>query len=106
MKETQPLDTPESDKIIISQDVKKQITLIGSQRKIKGLTMFEFNPVALTLEPASFKESTVSITGKRVVDRKIVHKLIYKEGYVYVQALNKKNAYKQIAKSYSNFKQK
>ncbi len=103
MKETEKIDAPEHDKIVIEQNVQKQVTLIGSQQKIKGLTMFEFNPIKLTLEPATYKEVHAEVVINRTIIR---HKLVMKEGCVYVQALNKRNAYKKIAKQYKNFKLK
>lgn len=101
MKETEKIDTPEHDKVVIEQNVQKQVTLLGSQRKIKGLTMFEFDPIKLTLEPANYKDVQAELNGKTTLIR---HKLMMKEGCVYIQALNKRNAYKKIAKRYKNFK--
>lgn len=100
MKELHRTETPETDKVVVEQNVQKQIVFIGSQKKIKGLTMFEFNPKELTLEPAEFKESVAELSGT------IHHKLVYKDGCIYVQALNKRNAYKKIAKRYKNLKLK
>lgn len=104
MKDLNKVETPESDKVVISQDIKKTITFLGSQRKIKGLTMFEFNPIELTLEPAKYRETKVEVgTGKNPVNT-LRHKLIYKENCIYLQALNKRTAYKKIAKRYKNLK--
>lgn len=81
---------------------------MGQQRKIKGLTMYEFNPLDMTLKPAEYKEvfpefipkspkvgNEVEVMGVPFVTH---YKLIPKEGCIYIQALNKKNAYKKIAK--------
>lgn len=64
--------------------------------------MFEFNPVTMSLAPATFKEETVVInaSGKPTVRLK----LVCKENCVYTQALNKKNAYKKILKQYNQTK--
>lgn len=109
MKELEHIETPE---IVIEQQIPNKITFLGSQLKIKGLTMFEFNPLSMTLVPAEYKEV------KTVLNKKLhkswsfiiqteyttVHKLIPKEGCVYVQALNKKNAYKKILKAHKRKK--
>jgi hypothetical protein len=109
MKDLDKIETPESDRIIISQDIKKTIKFIGSQDKVKGLTMFEFNPLDMTLVPAVYKETAISYPGtgsKRGIEKlgKVVSKLIYKDDCIYVQALNKKTAFKKIAKTYRDFK--
>lgn len=96
MKETSKIETPETDKVVITQDIKKEVKLLGSQRKIKGLTMFEYNPKDQTLEPATFTEVNAELQGKAIVIR---NKLIYKEGCAYVQALNKRVAFKKLVKS-------
>lgn len=96
MKDLDHIETPESDKIVIEQNIKKTIEFIGSQRKIKGLTMFELNLSAMTLVPATYKESNLVVGDKF---NTVVYKLMAKEGCVYIQALNKKNAYKKIAKA-------
>ena len=105
MKEISRPEVPESDKPIVEQNIKKQVNFLSSQRKVKGLTMWEFDPLAMTLEEAKIEDVKVDFADK-VYARKIHHKLIYKEGCVYIQALNKKNAYKKIAKRYKNFKMK
>ncbi len=109
MKDLNQIETPESDRIVIEQDIKKTIKFIGSERKIKGLTLFEFNPVAMTLEPAKYKEVKVEVINNapllknqvRIMEVKsVVHnKVIYKDDCVYIQALNKRVAYKKIAKA-------
>lgn len=96
MKETSKIETPETDKVVVVQDIKKEIKLLGSQRKIKGLTMFEYNPNDQTLEPAKYKEVKAELQGKAVAIR---HKLIYKDGCAYIQALNKRVAFKKLAKA-------
>jgi hypothetical protein len=100
MKELQQKESEPT--ISISQDIKKQVKFIGSQRKVKGLIMFELNPISMTLEPAKYKESVVRIN--KTGPNTIAHQLIVKEGCYYIQALNKKNAYKKIAKSHKLIK--
>lgn len=105
MKELEHIQTPE---IQIEQNIPKKIEFLGSLKKIKGLTMWEFNPVAMTLVEAEYREVKTQINKKLhkswsfivQTEYTTVHKLIPKEGCVYVQALNKKNAYKKILKSH------
>lgn len=114
MKETERIETPENDKVVIEQNVQKQAVFLGSQQKIKGLTMFEFDPFKMTLEPAEYKASQIEfIKYPSGYDPSIispqyetVHKLVPKPGCIYIQALNKRNAFKKIAKKYKNFKLK
>ena len=103
MNEFDKIESHETDRVVIEQDIKKNITFIGSQRKVKGLTMFEFNPFEMTLEPVKYSEQITGINSKvqnGIVQAEYttVYKLIPKEGCVYVQALNKRVAYKKIAK--------
>ncbi len=107
MKELEQIQLPET---VIEQNIPKGIVFIGSQQKIKGLTMWEFDPTDvnnLKLEPAKFTEVKTQLLDKSkaspmsgTIDTKfiIIHKIIFKEGCYYVQALNKKNAYKKILK--------
>lgn len=99
MKELEPTKSKEPE-VQIVQDVKITPKFIGQVKKIKGLTMFEFDPVKMILLPAKYKETIVSI-GKHG-DNKVVHKLIVSQGCYYVQALNKHNAYKKLAKIHKN----
>lgn len=96
MKETSKIETPETDRVEVVQDIKKEVKLLGSQRKIKGLTMFEYNPKDQTLEPAKFEEVNAELQGKVIVVR---NKLIYKDGCSYIQALNKRVAFKKLVKA-------
>jgi len=104
-------ELPEYNISVIEQAVKKQIVFIGSQIKINGLTMFEFNPTALTLVEAKYKEANVSLKQSRIPHYlpqgkyQVVQTLITNEGCVYVQALNKKNAFKKIARKFRPKKQ-
>ena len=100
MRTIEPIETAENDKQVIQAEIKKNIKFIGGFKKIKGLKLFEFNAKNFTLEEAKYKESAVKIGEGEVIH----HKVIYKEDCVYIQALNKKNAYKKIAKSYHQFK--
>lgn len=75
---------------------KKEVKLLGSQTKVKGHTLFEYNTKTREIKEATFKSQIVdfkSVTTESPDDRKTV---IVKEGCVYIQALNKKNAIKKL----------
>ena len=67
--------------------------------------MWEFNPIAVTLKEAVYKESKTEIIRSTLpsclpqMKYRTVHTLETKEGCIYVQALNKRNAFKKLAKS-------
>jgi len=91
--------------ISIEETVPKKSVFIGNMRKIPGLTMWEFNPVEFTLTEAKYKESKTEILSSVLPKSQpqmkygIIHSLETKEGCVYVQALNKRNAFKHLAKN-------
>ncbi len=57
---------------------------IGKQKRIKGLTLYEFNRLTKEIKPAEY---TKSLTGIRV---------IIKEQCFYLQALNIQNAKRKL----------
>lgn len=67
---------------------------IGTIRPHSGHTLFEINAVSGDIAPAEFEVSTAvySANSKGLVRRKIV----IKANCVYISALNKKNAIKQL----------
>ncbi len=73
-------------------EVRKNIILIGSDRRVPGLTVFEFNIHTYSLRPAKIKE-VVSVTG---VSSEINYEVDAQPGCVYVQAINKKVAAKKV----------
>lgn len=90
----------ETIELVAEQEKKKQLTLIGSQRQIPGLTLWEYNHVTHILDKAQFKkEERFELTS---LDPEKVNKLIHrkkvdiKENCVYTQALNRKNAIKKF----------
>lgn len=89
------------------QEKKKELKLISSQRKIRGLILWEYNEVTHILKRAQFKKQDVTITS---LDPSAVHLMInnkveINERCYYVQALNQKNAIKHLKNvGYSNFK--
>ncbi len=85
-------DNTEKMEIVIQKEVKKELKLIGSQRKISGLTLWQFNEKNKELTKATFKESSYVIGGG------VKLRVITEENCIYFQALNRKNALKKIKK--------
>lgn len=102
MKELEHIETPE---ITIEQNIPKKVVFIGNMDKIKGLTMWEFSLVAVTLKEATYKESKTELIRSTLphflpqMKYGTVHTLETKESCIYVQALNKRNAFKKLAKA-------
>lgn len=89
------------NEIKASQDQKKTIKMIGSQRKIKGHTLFEYNTKTGELTKAKYKvDDTIEINSlssnpKESVKRR---KVIINEHCIYFQALNMANAIRHLNK--------
>jgi hypothetical protein len=84
--------------IVEEQQLRKEIKLIGQQRKIRGLTLWEFNTKEKTLQPAKFKKQDFAITTLSTSPEalKISNKVDVQEHCIYFQALNRKNALKKL----------
>ncbi|MFD3001427.1 hypothetical protein ACFS7Z_13730 [Pontibacter toksunensis] len=82
----------------IRVEQKKQIKLIGSTRKVPGHTMFELNLETQEIKQAEYQEGTVYAYTEKSHEHQHRLKLVVKENCIYVQALNKKNAFKKLAK--------
>lgn len=82
------------------REQKKEIKLIGQQRKIPGLILFEYNEKTKVLQRAQFQKENVVITSLSMSPESIKHqhKVVVNENCVYIQALNEKNALKKVAK--------
>lgn len=82
----------------IEQVAKKQkeYKLVGSQRKVAGHTLFEFNKITKEIKPADIRRECIinSITCNPVYKNKID----VRENCFYIQALNVKNAIKKLKK--------
>lgn len=82
------------------QEQRKELKFIGSQRKIIGHTLFEFNYKTGSIKPASFKTETLEI--KSLSDDKSSRdshrKVEVNEHCFYIQALNKRNAVRKMIK--------
>lgn len=93
--------------IVAEQQQKKEIRFIGQQRKISGLTLWEFNESTGVIQPAKFKKQDFKINSLsiKLEALQISHKVEVNEGCFYLQALNKENALKKLNKlGYKNIK--
>lgn len=84
--------------IVVEKQQKKEIKLIGRQRKIQGLTLWEFNNKSKELKKAEFKKEDVMINSLRQSPEALtkISKVIVNENCIYFQALNIKNAKRKL----------
>lgn len=102
-------DSFDSNKVEIveEQQQKKEIKLIGQQRKIPGLILWEYNENTGLVDRAKFNKTNVFISSlsQSVESITHTHKVVVNENCVYIQALNLKNAIKQLKRlGYTNLK--
>lgn len=79
----------------IEQVVKKkhEYHLIGSERRIKGHTLFSFNVVAREIKPAPIEtKCLLGLDGRVIYENRVTTE----DGCFYIQALNLKNAKKKL----------
>jgi len=84
-------------------DKKKELILIGNQRNIGGLNLWEINTVTGEIKQAQYQKVDIVIrnfSDKAVLalSRNINHRVLVHENCVYIQAINKENALKQYRK--------
>lgn len=75
------------------QQVKKQLTLVGSGKLISGHRIFEIDPKANTVIEAEYERMVV-------FNKPDWRKIMIKPNCFYVPALNKKNAIKRFKRGY------
>lgn len=87
----------DSDDVRIEQVVKKknEFHLIGSQRKVKGHTLYAFDIVTKELMVATVKREILLGFDGNV---RYENKLTVEKNCIYFQALNEKNAKKKLLK--------
>lgn len=91
------------DKVVDVRQVKqeKEIKLIASQRRIKGLTLYEYDRKTQELRLAKFEplDAKLKENAKGELEaEKSNHKLVVTEGCYYLQALNPKNAWRKLVR--------
>lgn len=105
MKELDPISQDKEltkTEIQAEQEKKKEVILIGKQRRIPTLTLWEYNTKNHTITPATFSKQDVvleSINELTSINSKISLRVDTREDCVYVQALNIKNAVKKLSKN-------
>jgi hypothetical protein len=84
--------------IAVEKQQQKEIKLIGSQRKIRGLILWEYNRKEKTLQPAKYKKQDFSIKSltPSPSELHVSNKVQVNEYCTYFQALNRKNAEKKL----------
>lgn len=97
------LQTHEKDKVEIVDEsrIKKELTLIGKQRRVPGLTLWQYNTLTKELTEASFRKSDhvvadFSAEASRQVSTS--HQVEVNEHCLYFQALNRKSAVNHLKK--------
>lgn len=98
MKEVE-LNLKETIEIVDQKQVKKEIKLIGSQRRIPGLTLWQYNENSKELTKAEYKK----VDHKLNFDNTALEKryaVSIQENCIYFQALNRKNAIKVLKRDY------
>ena len=87
--------------IVEEEQQKKEVKLIGQQRKVPGLILWEFNETTKLIKRAEFKKTSVVISSLSMSPESINrnHKVIVNENCFYIQALNLKNAIKQVKRT-------
>lgn len=100
MRDFEPINEPDKIEINVEQQQKKEIKLIGNQRKINGLTLWEFNHKTKELQKAKYSKVDIELRSlsTRAEDLVNRHKVVVNENCLYFQALNEKNAIKKINK--------
>ena len=80
-------------------EAQNEYTLKMSIRKEKGLILFAVHPYQKKVERVQIR-SNASIT----LDKKVTstNRAEYKDGYIYVYAVNEKNALRKVNKMYHN----
>lgn len=94
-------DSFESNKVEIVEEEqqKKELKLIGQQRKMPGLTLWEYNEKTKVLEKAKYKPGSVFISSMSdKIETTKTYILVVNENCVYFQALNQKNAARKLNK--------
>jgi hypothetical protein len=81
------------------QDQRKEIKLVASDRKIPGLTLWEYNQNTGKLQKAKFKtDETLELKSLSVNPEQLrkSNKVIINENCIYFQALNERSARKKL----------
>ena len=100
-----PKDSKEDNvEIGIVEEERKEIKLIGSQRRIPGLTLWEIDDVKKTYCKAQFEKQNIELDFTKDIDgqTKLRQKVLLKDDCFYVQKLNEKSLLKFIKKYFGD----
>lgn len=97
MKEITEKDRAQIEVSVEEQEI-KEMTIIGSDRIQKGLTLFEYNMKTNKIERAEFEKEDVHFTPDKKTHLEHRRKIVVKKDCLYVQAMNKKNVIKKLLK--------
>lgn len=91
----------ETEIVIVSeQQQRKELKLLGRNRKIKGHTLWEFNIDTKELIPAKFKPMGVMISSSlQSTDTTRTYSVVTNEKCLYFQSLNRSNAERKLRKA-------
>jgi hypothetical protein len=98
MNNFNPFNTDNKIELHAEQQQKKESQFLGSERKIKGLTLWELNTETMEIKPAEFVNTSATLGSLNAEDLEVRHKVNVKYGCNYLQALNEKNARKHFRK--------
>lgn len=102
MKDLDILKDDHKVEIVEEEQQKKEAKLIGRQRRVPGLILWEYNNLTQEVCKAEFVKQDIAIASiplkNAAIDATISNRVNIKEQCVYVQALNYKNAVKRLAK--------
>lgn len=100
--------TPEQENISESREHHKT-TLVSQMVFIPGLPTWEYDPETKILGEATFKTSTIEVNNKHSINpfmpehKNTVHRILQKkDGCLYFQSLNRKNALRKIEKLFQS----
>jgi hypothetical protein len=96
MKELENLQK-DAVKIHAQAEKKKEVKFLGSQRKIKGLILWEFDLETKILQPARYKSQRVVLSKQKGMSKTRLEVDIKQKG-LYIQALNRENAVRKLKK--------
>lgn len=81
------------DSLEVLKKQQKELTLVGSERKIKGLNLFEFNKATGEINHAEYIQNDTFTIGSAGES-----KVFVRPNCIYIQATNKKNALRKAMK--------
>lgn len=101
MKEIENINKDQIE-IVQQEQEKKQEKIIGQQRVIKGLTLWEIDFEEQTYKKVEYQKETLQLTSLDNPDLKKNLKVKTKDSCIYIQKLNEKSLLKYLKKTFGN----